>query len=113
MKAAFEEKYEYIDMDPISSGAYGHVYRIRDKKLKTEYVLKKLRKEDPNDPDSVGTDQETFENEVNFLIDVKGSNIINIIDYYMDKNNKYYYIILEKIDDDLDEMINKFKNGMS
>ena len=34
MKATFEEKYEYIDMDPISSGAYGHVYRIREKKTK-------------------------------------------------------------------------------
>ena len=113
MKATFEEKYEYIDMDPISSGAYGHVYRIRDKKLKTEYVLKKLRKEDPNDPDSTGTDQQTFENEINFLIDVKGTNIINIIDYYMDKNDKYYYIILEKMDGDLTKMINKFKNGMS
>ena len=112
MKATFDEKYEYIDNDPISSGAYGHVYRIRDKKLKTEYVLKKLRKKDPNDPDSTGTDQQTFENEINFLINVKGTNIINIIDYYMDKNDKYYYIILEKMDGDLDEMINKFKNGM-
>ena len=112
MKATFDEKYEYIDNDPISSGAYGHVYRIRDKKLKTEYVLKKLRKEDPNDPDSAGRDQQTFENEINFLIDVKGTNIINIIDYYMDKNDKYYYIILEKMEGDLTKMINKFKNGM-
>ena len=113
MKATFDEKYEYIDNDPISSGAYGHVYRIRDKKLKTEYVLKKLRKEDPNDPDSTGTDQQTFENEINFLINVKGTNIINIIDYYAEKNDKYYYIILEKMDSDLEKMINKFKNGMS
>ena len=112
MKATFDEKYEYIDKDPISSGAYGHVYRIRDKKLKTEYVLKKLRKEDPNDPESAGTDQQTFENEINFLIDVKGTNIINIIDYYMDKNDKYYYIILEKMEGDLTKMINKFKKGM-
>ncbi len=113
MKATFEEKYEYIDNDPISSGAYGHVYRIRDKILKTEYILKKLRKEDPNNPKIRGTDKQTFENEINFLINVKGTNIINIIDYYMDKNDKYYYIILEKMDGDLDEMINKFKNGMS
>ena len=112
MKATFDEKYEYIENDPISSGAYGHVYRIRDKKLKTEYVLKKLRKEDPNDPDSTGTDQQTFENEINFLINVKGTNIINIIDYYMDKNDKYYYIILEKMEGDLTKMIKKFKNGM-
>ena len=113
MKATFEEKYEYIENDPISSGAYGHVYRIRDKILKTEYVLKKLRKEDPNNPNITGTDQETFENEINFLINIKGTNIINIIDYYADKNDKYYYIILEKMEGDLSNMLNKFKNGMS
>ena len=109
---AFEQKYEYVKHDPISNGSYGYIYRIRDKKVKTEYVLKKLRKKDPNDPNSKGTDQQTFENEINFLINVKRTNIINIIDYYMDKNDKYYYIILEKMDGDLDEMINKFKNGM-
>ena len=49
MKATFDEKYEYIENEPIAGGAYGFVYRIRDKKLKTEYILKKLRKEDPND----------------------------------------------------------------
>ena len=42
----FEQKYEYIKHDPISSGSYGNIYRIRDKKVKTEYVLKKLRKEE-------------------------------------------------------------------
>ena len=31
----------------------------------------------------------------------------------MDKNDKYYYIILEKMEGDLTKMINKFKNGMS
>ena len=111
MKATFEEKYEYIDNDPISSGAYGHIYRIRDKILKTEYVLKKLRKKDPNDPNSNGIDQQAFENEINFLINVKGTNIINIIDYYI--YDKYYYLVLEKMDGDLSEMITKFKNGMS
>ena len=113
MKAIFDTKYEYMENDPISSGAYGLVYRIRDKILKTEYVLKKLRKKDANDPNSNGTDQQTFKNEIDFLINVKGTNIINIIDYYMDINDKYYYIVLEKMDGDLIKMLNKFKNGMS
>jgi serine/threonine protein kinase len=113
MKAAFDEKYEYIENESIDGGAYGLIYRIRDRVSKTEYVLKKLRKKDPNDPNSKGTDQQTFENEINFLIDVKGTNIINIIDYYAEKNDKFYYIILEKMDSDLEKMINKFKNGMS
>ena len=100
-KTSFKEKYEYIDNDPISHGAYGCIYRIRDIKVKTEYVLKKIRKIDPNEPEIIGTDENSFNNEKNFLINVKGINIINIIDYYSDEDKKYYYLILEKIDGDL------------
>ncbi len=107
----FNEKYEYIDNAPIRRGAYGDIFRIRDKKVKTEYVLKKLRKEDPYQPDIKGTDKQTFENEKNFLINVKGTNIVNIIDYYSDEDDKYYYFVFEKMDGDLSKMINK--NGMS
>ena len=108
----FKEKYEYIKDEPINGGGYGQIYRIKDKKVKTEYVLKKLRKNDP-DLNIIGTDQESFENEINFLINVKGTNIINIIDYYFNQNDIYYYLILEKMDGDLSMMLNKYKNGMS
>ena len=107
----FKEKYEYIDDEPITGGAYGQIYRIKDKKVKTEYVLKKLRKEDPNEPNIKGTDKLTFENEKNFLINVKGTNILNIIDYYFD-DEKNYCLILEKMDGNLDDMLKIYKNGM-
>ena len=110
---SFKEKYEYIEEEPIKSGAFGQIYRIRDKKIKTEYVLKKLRKVDLNDSYILGTDEKTFENEINFLINVKGTNIINIIDYFLNKNEKYYYLILEKMDGDLNKLLKKYKNGMS
>ena len=111
--ASFEKKYEYIENDPISNGAYGNIYRIRDRKVKTEYVLKKLRKEDPNNPNIKATDQQSFENEISFLINVKGTNIINIIDYYDKEDSKFYYIVLEKMDGDLGTMLTKYKKGMS
>ena len=113
MKTTFDEKYEYIDNDPIRRGAFGDILRIRDKKVKTEYILKKLIKENPNNQNIKGTDQETFENELNFLMSVKGTNILNIIDYYNNPNDKYYYLILEKMDGDLSMMLNENKNGMS
>ena len=113
MKTAFEEKYEYINNDPINSGGYGNIYRICDKKVKTEYILKKLRKKDPNDPNSNGTSEKYFDNEINFLINVKGTNIVNIIDFYNDKESQYYYLILEKMEGDLTNLMNKYKNGMS
>ena len=113
MNTTFNEKYEYIDIDPIKRGGFGDIYRIKDKKVKTEYILKKLRKEDPNNPDIEGTDNETFENEKNFLLNVKGTNIVNIIDYYNNQNEKYYYFVFEKMDGDLDKLLKNYKNGMS
>ena len=110
--ATFDKKYEYIENDPISSGGYGFIYRIRDRKVKTEYVLKKLRKEDPNNPNQKATDPESFKKEIDFLINVKGTNIVNIIDYYEKEDPKFYYIVLEKMDGDLDAMRNKYKKGM-
>jgi calcium-dependent protein kinase len=106
----FNEKYEYIDNDPINSGAFGFIYRIRDKKEKKEYILKKLRKKDPYNPEIKGTDENSFQNEKNFLINVKGTNIINY--YYSDEDEKYYYLILEKMYGDLNKMLKKYKNGM-
>ena len=109
-----KQKYEYIEEEPIKSGTFGQIYRIKDKKVKTEYILKKLRKEDPNNPDIIGTSKKDFENEINFLINVKGTNMVNIIDYYCDDKDKYYYIVLEKMDGDLDKLLKtKYKNGMS
>ena len=114
MNPTFKDKYEYIENDPIYSGGFGQIYRIRDKKVKTEFVLKKLRKEDPNNQFLKGTTDETsFNNELNFLINVKGTNIINIIDYYSDEDEKYYYLVLEKMDGNLNKMLKDNENKMS
>ena len=60
-----------------------------------------------------GTDKKTFENEVNSLKYVKGKNIINIIDYYSDDKDKFYYIVLEKMDEDLEKLLKeKYPKGM-
>ena len=98
IETTFNEKYEYIDNNTskpiidkdidkalINRGGFGYIYKIRDKKVKTEYILKKLIKEDKNNPEIRGTDEESFENEKNFLINVKGTNLTNIIDYYSDE----------------------------
>ena len=122
-KILFNEKYEYIDNNTskpiidkdidkalINRGGFGYIYKIRDKKVKTEYILKKLIKEDKNNPEIRGTDEESFENEKNFLINVKGTNIIKY--YFSDEDEKYYYLVLEKMDGDLNQMLMKYKKGM-
>ena len=95
----------------IGSGAFGRIYRITDKKVKTEYILKELTK--INNESLNVTDKKEYENEINFLKNVKGKNILNIIDYYQDDKDIFYYIILEKMDGDLEKLIKeKYKNGM-
>ena len=105
-KAIIQEKYSFNeDEDLINSGAFGQIFRIKDKNVKTEYVLKKIVKSK--------TDPESFKNEIDFLKEIKGTNIINIIDYFSDKNDKFYYIILEKMDGDLNEMLKANNNKMT
>ena len=57
-----EEK--YIIHEQIGKGAFGRIFRISDKKVKTEYILKEL------------TDKNEYENEINFLKNVQGKNIV-------------------------------------
>jgi serine/threonine protein kinase len=97
LKALIQQKYEFNeDEDLINFGAYGQIFKIKDKKVNTEYVLKKLLKSAPNNQNN-GTDVESFDKEIDNLKRLKGNNIINIIDYYSDKKDKFFYIILEKM----------------
>ena len=125
-KISFNEKYEYInnktgdvlknneDIDKaiISKGGFSDVYRIRDKDVKTEFILKKTKNYSkiPYLPDETKMLKDSFVNEKNFLIAVKGTNILNIIDYYFD-DEKNYSLILEKMDGNLDDMLKNSKNG--
>ena len=123
---AFYEKYEFIDKKSnentndierakLDEGAFSNIYRIRDKKVKTEFVLKKSKKSNPNVPYIIQTNftKNAFENEINNLIKVKGPNILNIIDYYFDDDEKVYYLILEKMDGNLNDLLIKNNNRMS
>ena len=109
LESTIKEKYDF-ENEPINIGEYGYTYIIRDKKVKTEYLLKKLLKKKIDN----NKYKKTFEEELEFLINVKGKNIINIIDYYTNEKENYNYIILEKMDGDLDDMLNleKYSKGM-
>ena len=104
-------KKKYNIHELIGSGAFERIYRITDKKDKTEYILKELTK--INGISLNITDKKEYENEINFLKNVKGKNILNIIDYYQDDKDIFYYIILEKMDGDLKKLVEeKYKKGM-
>ena len=123
---AFNEKYEFVDKKSnkatndiekakLDEGGFSNIYKIRDKKVKTEFVLKKSRKGNSNAPYIIQTNlsKKAFENEINNLIKVKGPNILNLIDYYFDEKEKVYYLILEKMDGNLNDLLKKNKNKMS
>ena len=94
-------KKKYNIHERIGKGAFGRIYRITNKEVKTEYILKEL------------TDKDEYENEINFLKNVKGKNLLNIIENYQDDKNFLYYIILDKMDGDLKKLVEeKYKKGM-
>ena len=105
-----EEKYEIDYKNPLNLGIYAIIYKITDKKDKSkEYVLKKIKKKDPKIKYSEGTDEDYFIAERDFLKNVKGTNIIKMIEWCEDE--RYYYLVLEKMDGDLQQMLNtKYKN---
>ena len=101
------KKYEINEL--IAYGGFGKLYKITDKKIKTEFILKELVKKKEESDNSYKKD-----NEINFLKYVKVKNILNIIDYYEDDKDIFYYIVFEKMDGDLEKLMNeKYKNGMS
>ncbi len=129
-KIPFNEKYEYINEETgeviknnedikkaiiNKEGGSCDIYRIRDKNVHTEYILKKIKNNtnESNIPYISFTQmlKDSFVNEKNFLINVKGTNILNIIDYYFE-DEKNYSIILEKMDGNLVDMLKNYKNGM-
>ena len=94
----------------LGSGTYGNIYKIINKNDKKEYVLKRLKKIDPKNPKKEETEKEYYEAERDFLDDVKGTNIIKMFDY--DEDEEYYYFVLEKMEGDLQQMLEKYKDGM-
>ena len=104
--------YEINYKVPLANGTFGNIYKIIKKKDKKEYVLKRLKKVDPKNPNSEGmTEENYFISERDFLKNVKGTNIIKMEEWSEDE--KFYYFVLEKMEGDLQQMLNtKYKNGI-
>ena len=105
-----KNNYEINFEDSLGSGAYGNIYKIINKNDKKEYVLKRLKKIDPKNPKKEETEEEYYKAERDFLNNIKGTNIIKMFDY--DEDEQYYYFVLEKMEGDLQQMLEKYKNGM-
>ena len=91
-------KYELGDL--ISKGGFGECYKAKDDKNNL-YAIKKIliaKKEE----------EDLILNEINILNEMKSKYSVELIEYL--KKDKYYYIVMELCDGDLNHLFKK-KNG--
>ena len=93
----------YIFKKCLGKGGFGEVSLYYDNKEKREVVIKKINKS--------GIDEPQFKNEIRAMRKLKCPYCVEYYDDYDDNN--FYYIVMEKCDDDLDKLINGSKNGFS
>ena len=101
---SFSDKYQMIRV--IKHGPFGTIFEVK-KKLneKNHYALKLLKKDLSSDYQK--------EIEVMKYISRKSKYIIQLKDYYYDKINDGYCIVMELCDGDLRQILNKYKpNGL-
>jgi len=79
------------------NGGFANIFLGYDKEKKRDVIIKKI--------DKLKTEEETFNREINNMKKMKCINIVEYYDHYID--NEYYYIIMEKCDEDLYDYLEK------
>ena len=92
-------------MKSLGAGGFGNVSLYYDNILKREVVIKKINKTGKKE------DELRFYREINAMKNIKSPNSVEYYDYYSDNN--YYYIVMEKCDEDLSSFLKKNKGGLS
>ena len=85
-------------------GGFGSIFLAYDKRGKREVVIKKKNINDIK--------EETFNREIKTMKEIKCENSVEIYDHYYDYDYDYYYIVMEKCDGDLFDLM-KNKKGFS
>ena len=94
----FGDKYQYVKI--IAHGLWGIIYEVKDKlNEQNHYALKFMTNELLSE----------YEKEIEIRKDIKSKYIIQLIDYFNDKTNGGYCIVLELADGDLKDILNKYK----
>ena len=78
-------------------GGFSNIFLGYDKEKKRDVIIKKI--------DRLKTTEELFDREINNMKKMKCINIVEYYDHYIDKD--YYYIIMEKCDEDLYDFLEK------
>lgn len=91
---------KYKVIKKIGSGAYGHVYKVVDRKTKKIKALKKNF-----DAFNNSTDAQRTYREIMFLMELKHPNIIILDEVIQAENGKDIYLVFEFMDADLHLLI--------
>lgn len=91
---------KYKVIKKIGSGAYGHVYKVIDRKTKKIKALKKNF-----DAFNNSTDAQRTYREIMFLMELKHPNIIILDEVIQAENGKDIYLVFEFMDADLHLLI--------
>ena len=92
-------------MKSLGAGGFGKVSLYYDNILKREVVIKKINKTGKKE------DELRFYREINAMKNIKSPYSVEYYDYYSDNN--YYYIVMEKCDEDLSSFLARNKGGRS
>ena len=99
-----DKKKRYKIIKELQKGGFGNIFLSYDNKEKREVVIKKIMKK--NDK----REEERFNREIKAMKEIKCENSVEIYDYYSD--DKYYYLVMEKCDGDLFDLL-EIKKGFS
>jgi len=93
---------KYDLLKKVGSGAYGHVWKVLDKKSKSVCALKKIF-----DAFQHSTDAKRTFREITFLYKIKHSHIVELKNVIRAENDQDIYLVFDYMESDLHNVINE------
>lgn len=101
-----EDKFTKFEI--IGSGAYGVVFKARDRRDQSVVALKKVKLNN-NDTDEDGVPSSSLR-EIGLLKDLKHPNVLRLLDVQISETS--LYLVFEHLDLDLKKLLDRNKNGL-
>ena len=101
MKEDENKRYNFTSNDIIGRGGYGYVYKSIDPKTNENVAIKEIYFNN-------GKEKDNILNEIYIMEHIDSCYSIKLKDKY--ENGKYYYLVMELCDENLDNYVKKMEN---